>query len=112
MAFSIVCNNRGCGDLMDPYIDPATNQVFCSKCNKELNNVTTFIKSQMKQNKQFKPKTQTSFAVKCKNCNHESRPTLKNKDIICPNCNKPHSHLSEPFKLMLLDNLKKINQDI
>lgn len=112
MAFSIVCSNRGCGDLMEPYLDPSDNKVYCSKCDKELVNVTHFVKSQMKQFKQFKPKKNTSFAVKCKFCNTEERPLIKNKDVICPSCKKIHTHLSEPFKIMLLDNLKKINQDI
>ena len=112
MPFSIVCSNKGCGNLMEPYLDPSTNQVFCSKCDKEIVNVTHFVKSQMKQFKQFRPKKSVSFGVKCKFCNAEERPLVKDKNIICPACKKTHTHLSEPFKIMLLDNLKKINQDI
>ncbi len=111
MAFSIVCSNRGCGDLMEPYLDPATDKVYCSKCEKELTNITHFIKMQMKQFKQYRPKKTISFAVKCKNCNAEERPQIQNKELICPKCKKLHSHLSQPFKIMLLEQLKK-PQDI
>jgi len=112
MPFSVVCPNKGCGQLMEPYIDPASNIVYCSSCDKEINNITHFIKHQMKQFKQFKPKKNISFGVKCKNCNTEDRPLLQDKEVICPKCKKPHSHLSEAFKLMLKDNLKKVNTDI
>lgn len=112
MPFTIVCNNKGCGDIMEPYLEPETNKVFCSKCDKELNNITHFVKSQMKQLKQFKPKKQISFSVKCKKCNHENRPIIINKDVVCPACKDVHTHLSEAFKIMLFNNLKKISQDI
>lgn len=112
MPFTIVCNNKGCGDIMEPYLESETNKVYCSKCDKELSNITPFIKSQMKQFKQFKPKKQMSFSVKCNNCKHEARPIIHNNEITCPSCKKSHTHLSEPFKIMLKDNLKKINQDV
>jgi hypothetical protein len=112
MPFSMTCTNRGCGDLMEPYLDPSTDKVFCSKCDKELVNITHFIKAQMKQFKQFKPKKNISFAVKCKKCNTEDRPLIKNKDIICPSCKAIHSHLSQAFKIMLMEQLKKASQDI
>ncbi len=112
MPFSIVCSNKGCNVLMEPYLDPDNNKVYCSSCDKEIVNVTNFVKMQMKQFKQYRPKKTISFAVKCKKCNVEDRPIIKNKDIICPSCKQPHTHLSEPFKIMLMDNLKKVNQDI
>jgi DNA-directed RNA polymerase subunit M/transcription elongation factor TFIIS len=112
MPFSIVCPNKGCNQLMEPYLDPSSDLVYCSSCDKEINNVTHFIKLQMKQFKQFRQKKTVSFGVKCKNCNIEDRPVVSNKQIICPSCKKPHLHLSEAFKLMLKDNLQKINKDI
>jgi hypothetical protein len=112
MPFSMVCTNKGCGQLMEPYLDPATSQVYCSSCDKELSNITHFVKHQMKQFKQFRPKKTVSFGVKCKSCNLEDRPVVLNKEIVCPSCKKPHTHLSEAFKLMLKDNLKTINKDI
>lgn len=112
MPFSMVCTNKGCGQLMEPFLEPDTNKVFCSKCEKEISNITHFVKHQMKQFKQFRPKKSISFGVKCVNCKVEERPVIAKNNIICPSCKKPHTHLSEPFKIMLKDNLKKVEQDI
>ena len=75
---------------MEPYIDPKTDKVFCSECDGEITNLTYFAKQQMKSSKQYKQKAAVSFAVKCKDCNKEERPKIvgKNKDIVCPSCNR------------------------
>lgn len=112
MPFATSCSNKGCGKHMEPYIDPKDDKVYCSACDKELSNITYFTKMQMKSNKQYKPKNTVSFMVKCSKCNKEDRPKLVNKDIVCPNCNKPHDHLSEPFKIMLREKLKTAGQDV
>lgn len=114
MAFSTQCMTKGCGKQMEPYIDPKTDKVYCSECDGEITNLTYFAKQQMKSSKQYKAKAAVSFAVKCKNCNKEERPKLvgKNKDIVCPSCNKEHQHLSEPFKIMLREKLKTVAQDV
>lgn len=112
MSFTIVCANRSCGKLMQPYIDPTNDKVYCSVCDGELQ-VTQFVKHQLKMSKKYKPKKTVTFAVKCKNCGKEDQPVLSNdKDIICPYCKKLHNHLSEPFKIMLRDKLKTVNSDI
>jgi uncharacterized CHY-type Zn-finger protein len=97
---------------MQPYIEPKTDKVYCSLCDKELANMTHFIKIQMKTLKQYKAKETTSFSVKCGLCNKEARPKLVGQDIVCPGCNKKHEHLSEPFKIMLREKLKTAGQDI
>jgi ribosomal protein L34E len=109
MPFSMVCPNKGCGKQMDPYIDKSTDKVHCSICDGEIQNVTHFAKVQMKSLKQFKnSKNTTSFSVKCSKCAKESRPVISNKQVICPFCKNQHSHLSETFKLMLIDTLPNI----
>jgi len=108
MPFSIPCTH--CRKTNEPYLDPASDKVFCGLCDQELN-ISHFVKIQMKTLKQFKQKTSTSFSVKCQSCNKEARPILKNNDVFCPSCQKPHSHFSSTFKLMLKEQLKKVNQD-
>lgn len=110
MPFSLQCTNSGCHQLMEPYIDKKTDKVYCSVCEGELN-VTYFAKVQMKSMKQFKPK-KMSFAVTCQNCKDKDQPKVVDNNIVCPSCNKIHSHLSEPFKLMLIESLKTVNKDI
>lgn len=112
MAFSLNCNNKGCGKFMDPYLDPSNNKVYCSICDKEISNLTSFAKSQMKSNKQFKQKTSASFSVKCDKCGKEDRPKLVNGDIQCISCGGPLISLSGPFRTMLKEKLKTADKDI
>lgn len=109
MAFSIQCTNKGCYQIQEPYLDPITDKVYCSKCNNEIINVTYFAKVQMKSNKQFKPKTNNSFSIKCSKCGRTERPKISNDDIICSICNAPIENISVPFKNMLKEQLKKID---
>ena len=106
MPFSTFCIHKGCGTHMEPYIDQQ-DKVYCSVCDKELTNLTHFAKSQMKAFKQFKPKKKLAFSVKCTSCSKEDVPVINNNDIICGNCKKVLTNLSEPFKLMLKTELKK-----
>jgi len=108
MAFSITCTNKGCCKIQEPYIDPLTNKIYCSLCDKEIENITIFVKNQMKLSKQFKQKVKVSFCIKCEKCKKESRPKIVNDDIVCPNCNNILDNLSLPFKNMLKDQLKKL----
>jgi DNA-directed RNA polymerase subunit RPC12/RpoP len=108
----MTCNNRGCGNTMEPYLDQTDDKVYCSKCDKEIVNVTIFTKNQMKSMKQFRAKKVISFAVKCQKCGKEDRPKLVKDDIVCPGCSKPHENLSEPFKIMLREKLKTVGQDV
>src|SRR5271166_2252043 len=112
MPFSMNCTSKGCYKVMEPYIDPKDDKVYCSLCDKEICNVTHFTKVQMKSIKQFRQKKVISFAVKCQKCGKEDRPKLIGKDIVCRACNKPLEHLSEPFKVMLRDKLRTIAQDV
>jgi uncharacterized protein with PIN domain len=111
MAFSVNCTNKGCAKLQQPYIDPKTDKVYCSECDREISNLSQFAKNQMKSSKQFKQKTSTSFSVKCDKCNQDNRPKLVNNELVCPNCNKILDKLSLPFKNMLKERLKKPSDD-
>lgn len=112
MPFLMLCPNKGCGSQMEPYLELTDNKVYCSNCDKEISNVTHFVKMQMKSLKQFRKKKNLSFSVKCQKCNKEDRPKIVNKEVACPSCNTIHSHLSEPFKIMLKEQLKTANQDV
>lgn len=106
------CTNRGCCKIMEPYLDPKTDKVYCSQCDREIANITHFAKIQMKSLKQFKQKKVVSFAVKCQTCGKEERPKIVGEDLVCKGCDNVHSHLSEPFKIMLRDKLKTVGQDV
>src|SRR5579864_8048312 len=112
MPFSMPCVHKGCGKIMEPYLDPTTDKVYCSLCDKELPHITYFVKVQMKQLKQFRQKQPKPFAVKCQRCGKEDRPKLSGNDILCAACGKPLDHLSEPFKIMLRDKLRTTDRDV
>jgi hypothetical protein len=97
---------------MEPYLDPTSDKVYCSECNKEITNITYFAKSQMKASKQFKKKQSNSFSVKCKSCNNEDRPILEKNELFCNSCKKKIDGLSPIFKKMLIEKLKNFNSDI
>ena len=120
MAVSLICNNsytdekkkvRKCGQV-EPYMEPKTEKIYCPSCNNEIPNVTHFMKVTMKTLKQFRQKPTVAFGVKCQNCGKEAQPKVVNDDIVCPQCEKPHNHLSEPFKIMLKDKLKTTNKEL
>src|ERR1035437_2231591 len=115
MALSLNCDNsyvdsagktKKCG-VMQPYIDPKTEKVYCSTCNAEILNVSHFAKTTLKTLKQYKQKSTATFSITCKNCGHEAQPQIiDDKDVVCPKCKKEHSQLTEPFKLMLKQCIK------
>lgn len=112
MPFQMPCTNKSCNKLQEPYIDPKTDEVYCSLCDSKIENVTHFAKIQMKTLKQYREKKKVSFAVKCPLCNKEERPVATTDDIVCGGCGKPLSHLTETFKRMLRIQLKKADQEI
>lgn len=121
MPVTLICNNsyidaltkkeKKCGET-EPYMDAKTGIVYCGKCDKEIPNVSHFQRTTMKTLKQFREKKMVPFGVKCQNCGKEAQPKVVGDDIVCPQCAKAHTHLSEPFKIMLRDKLKTANKEL
>lgn len=109
MALSTVCPT--CNKQMEPYLDKKSDLVYCDLCNADIK-ANHFIKIQMKTLKQYKEKKTVPFAVKCQKCQLEDQPEIKGEKVICPKCKTEHTHLSEPFRLMLKNNLKNFKKDI
>lgn len=108
----MTCTNKGCGETQTPYLDKDSDKVYCSKCNKEIPNVTIFAKNQMRMSKQYRQKEKKSFSVKCDKCNAEGRPKLLNEEVVCGSCGKKLDKLTAPFIAMLKQQLKKVDQEI
>ena len=100
MPFSMQCNNKGCAQIQNPYLDPKTDKVYCSLCDKEITTATYFAKAQMKASKQYKEKSGKSFSVKCTNCNAEDRPVADKDKYFCSSCKK-ELNITDTFKLIL-----------
>lgn len=112
MAFSTQCTNKGCGKIQEPYIDKSDDKIYCSECNREIENLTYFAKQQLKALGQYRKKPKISFAVKCEKCGAEARPLLVNDDVVCGKCKQALNNLSLPFKNMLKDKLKTVSKDV
>lgn len=107
MPVQIQCPHKGCMKVQEAWIDPKTDKVYCSLCNREIVNVNHFMKVQLKTLKQYRPKNTTAFSVKCTACQKEGAPVLHNGDIVCSGCLSPLNNLSPIFKNMLKDQLSK-----
>lgn len=107
MPFSVLCSNKGCGKIQEPYLDPKTDKVYCALCNNEIINITQFVKHQLKLNKQFKKQEPQSFSLKCNSCKANQRPKLVDAEIVCSNCQTPITNVSVFFKNMLIQKLKE-----
>jgi hypothetical protein len=112
MAFSTFCTTKGCSKIQEPYIDPKTDKVYCSVCDSEITNLTSFVKVQMKSMKQYKQKTAKPFATKCSKCNREEQPKIVADDVVCGACLQPLNNLSPIFKNMLKEKLRTTNRDV
>jgi hypothetical protein len=114
MPFSIVCSNKGCGQLQNPFLDPDTNQVYCASCDGEIANITPFVKNQMRMNKQFRSRSKEkkkAFELPCPLCKAEVRPLLVNDEILCGKCQQPMSHLTPFYVQMLKTQLGKQHRE-
>lgn len=111
MAFSTNCTNKGCGKYQTPFIDKKTDKVYCSECEQEITNLTSFAKAQMKAIKQFREEKPAAFSVKCSHCSLTNQPDQQKDKFFCPSCKK-ELKLSEAFRLMLIEKLKNANKEI
>lgn len=113
MTFLIQCDNKGCFKLQNAQLNVETDQVHCADCNNVIKNITVFAKRQLKALGQTtkNQKTTKSFAVKCNHCDLLEQPTIEKNEFLCSGCKKP-LQISEPFKLILKENLKNANKPI
>jgi len=101
----VISNCNSCNKSQEPYLDPQSDKVFCSLCDKEIPS-NHFLKIQLKTLKQYKQKS-SKFLIKCLKCNKESTPIKENNDVICGVCAKPLDNLTSIFKKMLIEELDK-----
>ena len=108
MPFLINCDNKGCLKTQAALLDTNNNIVICAECQKEIKNITSFAKHQLKHLGQTMraKKSQKSFAIKCLHCEAEDVTLLQNDNFFCTTCKKELEHLSPPFKMVLKDAIK------
>lgn len=108
MPFMINCDNKGCMKSQEARLDIKNNSVLCAECGKEIKNITSFAKTQLKSMGQTIKNTQEKqmFAISCPSCELKAKPVLTGESFTCPGCKKELTNISEPFKLILKANMK------
>lgn len=99
MGFLMYCGNKDCGADNEPLLDLATDKVHCSKCGKEMPDVTSFAKVSMRSMGQVKRevKSQLAFAVLCDGCGVSVQPVLLLNKLSCPRCKVEHKNIAAPY---------------
>ena len=112
MAFSMNCNNKGCGKYQTPYLDLSDGEVHCQECANVIKNIPIFTKNQMKSMGQTKKAVKKAFSVRCDKCKAETNAKIDDKDqLVCAICNTK-TNVSKPFELIIRDAIKKGDQDL
>lgn len=110
--FIINCDNKGCGKSTQATLDMEDNKVYCSECNKSINNVTIFTKNQLKNLKQIRRPKKESFSTKCHVCSHEALPKLVNDKLCCVKCNAHLVKIPKSFEILTKEAiLAKLEED-
>lgn len=112
MAFLTNCDNKGCGKYMEPKLSLQDQKIYCGECNKEIKNISSFAKSQMKSLGQVIKATKSSYAVRCEKCQLELTPKLSddNKSFVCTNCKNIYTNISKSFEKLLIEQLPNITE--
>ncbi|HUU89453.1 MAG TPA: hypothetical protein VMX17_17095 [Candidatus Glassbacteria bacterium] len=83
----MIINCPKCHKMADMKLNPKTDEVVCDSCNNVVPNMTGFIKTTLRANKEFVKKSNTKqpFSVKCNNCGKEVKA---DNNMLCPECGK------------------------
>lgn len=105
--FTTLCRN--CKADVDPVLDEQNDTIVCPDCYKELENMSPFIKVQLRAYKQVKKpkKQQTAYSILCKKCNATVKPVVKNGQFLCSACGAVMNNISDTFKNLILENSKQ-----
>lgn len=108
MPFNIRC--QSCKKDNSPELDTKTKKVYCSECQQEISNITSFQIEIIKASGQILRNNykHESFTVDCKKCNRIGKPVHTNDGkIACSICNQELDHLSDIYCHMLKQNIAK-----
>ena len=112
MAFMTSCSLRGCCKMMEPVIDPKTKIVYCSECDGELPNISSFTKTQMIATKQVKRGVKSAFGIRCNSCKTEALPKINGTGkLVCSSCSGA-LNVSAAFEILVKNEIKNGKKDI
>lgn len=108
MDYRSFCDNKGCKKEMRPVVNKDTLEAYCTECGQTVNNISIFMRRQMRDQGQVQrnEKKRLAWSVKCNHCQKEGPPELnKSGELVCSFCKKELDHLAKPFAQMIKLNL-------
>lgn len=108
MKFRTFCEHKGCRKEMEPVLDKETMKVYCTACDRELQNVTIFMRNQMLAYGQVKKNVskKMAFSVVCSSCGKSGPPVVdENGELVCSFCSA-ELNLSKPFEMVVRQKMK------
>lgn len=105
------CTNGKCRQMAEVKLDPVTDEVICLQCGNPIKTVTSFIKVQLRTQKQFikRAKDNQAFSIQCPKCGKKVVPAPINKELTefkCPECQSKFS-LTKAFENVLREQLRR-----
>jgi|SRR5271157_1336846 len=95
---------------MRPVVNKETLEAYCTECGKTINNISIFMRRQMRDLGQIQrnEKKRLAWSVKCNHCQQEGPPELDKAGeiLICSFCKKTLDQLARPFAQMIKVNLQ------
>lgn len=88
MQVKCLCNN--CKKQQEVSLDKKTETGYCDVCKNPVD-LSFFQKEKLKMSKKYRvtdPEVKGAFFVKCKNCNNNNRPKIKDDKGYCSVCNQ------------------------
>lgn len=111
-----VINCKACKKQSAATLDKKTRKIHCALCDAEQPN-NHYVKIQLEAIGAWRGASvdgieKAFWALTCKSCNSGKRPKLSTSNkIVCSGCGDEYEFLSEPFKILLKDYIKKIGND-
>lgn len=107
------CTNKGCGKNTNPVLDIRDNLVYCGDCGKEISQVSSFMKSQLKSLGQVKKPSRPAYSVRCEKCKQESLPTIDiNNVLVCAWCSNILKSIAKPFEILIRKAILEGDKDL
>jgi DNA-directed RNA polymerase subunit RPC12/RpoP len=105
MSMSVFCPK--CQQLSGIALDQEDQLVYCQECDSQVTNITSFVKTNLKNSRTFrvKNKSNAAFQVVCAKCDKKDIPEIKGDDALCKHCNSKLSLTKQFIKTIKL--LKK-----
>lgn len=107
MGFLINCDNKGCGQAQEPFLDLTTDEVICSACQGAIKNITSFTKRQLKSMGQTLKTKKEAGSILCGVCKLQALPKESGSQLLCPKCQNLHQNIPRAYEVVVREMIKQ-----